>query len=240
MKIYLRILGYARGLSRRMMKFFIFAILGVLFSAGYLALIMPMLDVLFKKGGVPPIPKAPGNFELSTKFAHEFFEHHFIRIIHEYGPSTTLLFICVGIVVLMIIGNTFRYFERITASRIKVDVVKNMRVDLFSRVSNLHIGYFNDQRKGDLMSRFTNDMSEVESSVNNSLKSVLKEPITIIVYLGVMFYLNYKLTLFTLILLPLMGGLVAEIIRRLKKKARQSQEAMGRIVNILDETFGGM
>jgi subfamily B ATP-binding cassette protein MsbA len=240
MKIYVRILGYARGLSRRMVKFFVFAIFGVLFSAGYLALIMPMLDVLFKRGGVPPIPPAPGAFELSTKFAHDFFNHHFIRIIHEYGPSTTLLFICVGIVLLMMIGNTFRYFERITASRIKVDVVKNMRMHIFSNVTNLHIGYFNDQRKGDLMSRFTNDMSEVEGSVNNSLKSVLKEPITIVVYLSVMFYLNVKLTLFTLILLPLMGGLVAEIIRRLKKKARLSQEAMGRIVNILDETFGGM
>jgi subfamily B ATP-binding cassette protein MsbA len=223
-----------------MVKFFIFAILGVIFSAGYLALIMPMLDVLFKRGGVPSIPPAPGAFELSTTFARDFFNYHFIRIIHEYGPSTTLLFICAGIVLLMIIGNTFRYFERITASRIKVDVVKNMRMHIFSNVTNLHIGYFNDQRKGDLMSRFTNDMSEVEGSVSNSLKSVLKEPITIIVYLGVMFYLNVKLTLFTLILLPLMGGLVAEIIRRLKKKARLSQETMGRIVNILDETFGGM
>ncbi|MBL7840815.1 MAG: ABC transporter ATP-binding protein [Cyclobacteriaceae bacterium] len=240
MKIYLRILGYARGLSRRMTKFFVFAIFGVLFSAGYLALIMPMLDVLFKKGGVPPVPKAPGSFELTTTYAHEFFEYHFISIIHQYGPSTTLLFICLGIVGLMILGNTFTYFERITASRIKVDVVKNMRVDLFTKVSNLHIGYFNDQRKGDLMSRFTNDISEVESSVNNSLKSVLKEPIRILVYLGIMFYLNYKLTLFTLVFLPVMGGLVGEIIRRLKKKARQSQEAMGRIVNILDETFGGM
>lgn len=240
MKIYFRILSYARGLSRRMVKFFIFAIFGVLFSAGYLALIMPMLDVLFKRGGVPSIPPAPGAFELSTTFARDFFNYHFIRIIHEYGPSTTLLFICAGIVLLMIIGNTFRYFERITASRIKVDVVKNMRMHIFSNVTNLHIGYFNDQRKGDLMSRFTNDMSEVEGSVSNSLKSVLKEPITIIVYLGVMFYLNVKLTLFTLVLLPLMGGLVAEIIRRLKKKARLSQETMGRIVNILDETFGGM
>lgn len=240
MKIYLRILGYARGLNRRMVKFFIFAVLGVIFSAGYLALIMPMLKVLFNPEENAVVPPAPGNFELSSEFADAFFRHHFIRLVQEHGASTTLVFICLGIVVLMIIGNTFRYFERITASRIKVDVVKNMRVDLFSRVSNLHIGYFNDQRKGDLMSRFTNDVSEVEGSVNNSLKSVLKEPITIIVYLSVMFYLNYKLTLFTLILLPLMGGLVAEIIRRLKKKARQSQEAMGRIVNILDETFGGM
>lgn len=240
MKIYIRILGYARGLSRRMVKFFIFAILGVIFSAGYLALIMPMLKVLFNSGENPVVPPAPGKFEFSTEFAESFFNHHFIRLVHEHGAPTTLLFICLGIVLLMIIGNTFRYLERITASRIKVDVVKNMRVDLFSRVSNLHIGYFNDQRKGDLMSRFTNDVSEVEGSVNNSLKSVLKEPITIIVYLSVMLYLNYKLTLFTLILLPLMGGLVAEIIRRLKRKARQSQEAMGRIVNILDETFGGM
>lgn len=240
MKIYIRILSYARRLPRRMVKFFLFAVLGVIFSAGYLALIMPMLKVLFNPEENAVIPPLPAGFEFSSEFAEAFFRHHFIRLVHEYGPSTTLLFICLGIVVLMIIGNTFRYFERITASRIKVDVVKNMRVDLFSRVSNLHIGYFNDQRKGDLMSRFTNDVSEVENSVNNSLKSVLKEPITIVVYLTVMLYLNYKLTLFTLILLPLMGGLVAEIIRRLKKKARQSQEAMGRIVNILDETFGGM
>lgn len=240
MKIYLRILSYARGASRRMLKFFLLAVLGVIFSAGYLALIMPMLKVLFNPQENTVIPPAPAKFEFSGEFVEAFFNHHFIRLVHEYGASNTLLFICLGIVVLMIIGNTFRYFERITASRIKVDVVKNMRVDLFSHVSNLHIGYFNDQRKGDLMSRFTNDISEVEGSVNNSLKSVLKEPITIIVYLCVMFYLNYKLTLFTLILLPLMGGLVGEIIRRLKKKARQSQEAMGRIVNILDETFGGM
>src|SRR5690606_7016512 len=124
--------------------------------------------------------------------------------------------------------------------RIKVDVVKNMRMDIFSKISSLDIGYFNNQRKGDLMSRFTNDMSEVEGSVANSLKSVLKEPITLIVYLTVLFTISYKLTLFTLILLPVTGGLVAEIIKRLKRKAKQSQESMGRIVNILDETFGGM
>lgn len=240
MKIYLRILGYARGLSRRMTKFFIFAILGSLFSASYLALLIPMLNVLFYTKLDAVVPPAPAEFKLSGEYFRGFFNHHFLRLIHEVGPSTVLLYICLGIVVLMIIGNGLRYFERITASRIKVDVVKNMRVDLFTKVSDLHIGYFNDQRKGDLMSRFTNDMSEVESSVVNSLKSVLKEPITIVIYLGVLFAISYKLTLFTLILLPITGGVVAEIIKRLKKKARLSQESMGRIVNILDETFGGM
>lgn len=223
-----------------MVKFFIFAILGSLFSASYLGLLIPMLDILFKSNLVQAVPPAPGEFKFSGSYFREFFDHHFQRLIHDNGSQQVLLFICLGIVVLMIIGNTLRYFERITASRIKVDVVKNMRVHLFSRVSNLHIGYFNDQRKGDLMSRFTNDMAEVEGSVVNSLKSVLKEPIAITIYLIALFMISYKLTLFTLILLPVTGGVVAEIIKRLKKKARLSQESMGRIVNILDETFGGM
>lgn len=240
MKIYLRIFGYAPGLAGRLVKFFTYSIIGVIFSAGYLALVMPMLKVLFNPEMSKTIPKIPQHFELSKSYVQVFFNHHFIRIVNTYGAHTTLLFICLGIVMLMIVGNTFRYFERMTASRIKVDIVKNIRMDIFRSITNLHIGYFNDQRKGDLMSRFTNDVSEVETSVSNSMKSVMKEPITIIVYLVVLFSISYKLTLFTLILLPITGGIIGQLIKRLKRKAKQSQEAMGRIVNILDETFSGM
>src|SRR6188768_407885 len=240
MKIYFRILGYASGLNGRMVKFLIYAIFSVIFSASYLALTMPMLKILFDPVISSTIPPAPGAFEFSKDWGQAFFNHHFIRIVHEYGPHTTLLFICIGIVLLMIVGNTLRYYERMTASRIKVDVVKNIRMHIFRNITNLHIGYFNDQRKGDIMSRFTNDVSEVENSVNNALKSVVKEPITIIVYLIVLFTLSFKLTLFTLILLPITGAIVGSIIKRLKRKAKQSQESMGRIVNILDETFSGM
>ena len=240
MKIYLRIFEYAPGLTGRLIKFFIYSILGVAFSAGYLALTMPMLKILFDPEVSSTVPPLPETFEFSKTYAQEFLSHHFIRVVHESGPHTTLLFICLSIVLLMIVANTFRYFERMTASRLKVDVVKNMRMHIFSNMMNLHIGYFNDQRKGDLMSRFTNDMSEVENSVVNSLKSVLKEPITIAVYLAVLFTISFKLTLFTLILLPITGGVIGQIIKRLKRKAAQSQESMGRIVNILDEAFSGM
>ena len=239
MKIYIRILGYARRLPRRLVKFYIFAILGVVFSAGYLGLTIPMLKVLFKPEENATIPALP-DFSLTAEYASGVFDHYFISFVQQYGAHSTLVIICIGIIILMLFANIFKYLERMTASRIKVDVVKNMRMHIFSNVSNLHIGFFNSQRKGDLMSRFTNDMSEVESSVMNTLKSVLKEPITIIVYLSMMFAISFKLTLFTMILLPITGGVVAEIIKRLKRKARQSQESMGRIVNILDETFGGM
>jgi len=240
MQIYLRILGYAPGLSGRLVKFFVYAIFGVVFSAGYLAMTMPMLKILFDPKVSRVVPPAPGQFEFSKTWAQAFFDHHFIRIVQEYGPHTTLLFICISIIVLMIVGNTLRYFERMTASRIKVDVVKNMRMHIFKNITSLHIGYFNDQRKGDIMSRFTNDVSEVETSVSNSLKSVMKEPITILVYLIILFSISFKLTLFTLILLPVTGGIIGRIIKRLKRKAKLSQESMGRIVNILDETFSGM
>ena len=239
MKIYLRILEYAPGLAGRLIKFFIYSVLGVAFSAAYLGLIMPMMKVLFDPSvgtTVPPLPE----FSISLDFVSGFLRHHFIRVIAEYGRMDALLYVCIGIVLCVLVSNTFRYLERMTASRLKVDVVKNMRMHIFSNIMNLHIGYFNDQRKGDLMSRFTNDMSEVENSVVNSLKSVMKEPITILVYLIVLFTISYKLTLFTLILLPVTGGVIGQIVKMLKRKAKQSQEAMGRIVNILDETFSGM
>jgi len=239
MKIYLRILDYAPGLVGRLVKFFLYSFLGVVFSAAYLGLIMPMMKVLFDttvSTVILPLPE----FSMSIDYATSFFRYQFTRIIVEYGRMDALLFVCIGIIVCVMISNFFRYLERMTASRVKVDVVKNMRMHIFTNITNLHIGYFNDQRKGDLMSRFTNDMAEVENSVSNSLKSVMKEPITIIVYLIVLFTISFKLTLFTLILLPITGGVIGQIIKRLKQKAKQSQEAMGRIVNILDETFSGM
>src|SRR5260221_1875965 len=126
------------------------------------------------------------------------------------------------------------------ATKIRVDLVKNIRMEIFRKVSLLHIGYFNSERKGDLISRFTNDVNEVENAVMNSLKAVLKEPITVVVYFIILFKISPQLTLFTLLVLPLTGGVLAEIIKRLKKQATESQESLGRIVNILDETFSGM
>lgn len=238
MNVYLRILRYAPNLSPRLVQFFMYSTLGVLFSASYLGLIMPMLEVLFdnQPDEIPALPEAA----MSIDFVKGYFRHHFMRVIVEHGRMDALMFVCIAIISCVFLANLFRYMERMAASRIKVDVVRNMRMHIFSNVTQLHIGYFNANRKGDLMSRFTNDIGEVEVGVVNSLKSVLKEPITIIVYLVVLFAISTKLTLFTLILLPITGVIVAEIIKRLKRKAKQSQEAMGRIVNILDETFSGM
>ncbi|HEY0652161.1 MAG TPA: ABC transporter ATP-binding protein, partial [Chryseosolibacter sp.] len=241
MKIYLRILRYAPNLVPRLIKFLITSVLGIIFSVANIALVIPMMNTLFgyqekKPVGTPVLPE----FSLSVDYIVDTFNYYFVKIIQEHGANDAMLFICVAIIASVLLTNLFRYMERMTASRIRVDVVKNMRMHFSENVTKLHIGFFNSNRKGDLISRFTNDMLEVESAVVNSLKFVMKEPITIIVYFAVLFFISVKLTLFTLILLPITGGILAEIIKRLKKKAVQSQESVGRMVNVLDETFAGM
>lgn len=198
-------------------------------------MIQPMLEILFDQKQAVNTVANSGPFG----FIKEAFETRFTAIVQEYGRVDTLMIICFGIVCLVFLSNLFRYLERMTASRVKVDVVKNMRMDIFRRTSAMHIGFFSDQRKGDLLSRFTNDISEVEGAVVNGLKA-FKEPITLIAFILALFSISTSLTLITLIVLPLTGGVISEIIRRLRKKATQSQESMGRIVNILDETFSSM
>ena len=238
MKIFFRILAYAPRINFRLAQFFIFAVLAVLFNAVYLGLIQPLIDILFKEAEIKAAPYP--EFSLSLDYLKAFYNFHYMNVFTEYGSLRALLFICILIVAFVFLSNLFRYLERLTASKVRVDVVKNIRMQIFDRVSRMHIGFFNDQRKGDLISRFTNDVSEVEGAVVNGLKSVFKEPITLAVFMAILFSISVKLTLFTLVVLPVTGGIISEIVRRLKKKAKLSQETLGRIVNILDETFSGM
>jgi ATP-binding cassette, subfamily B, bacterial MsbA len=240
MNTFFRILSYANKLRSRLILFFGFSILGIIFGAFNIVLVMPMLDTLFNQTeNVTLIPALPA-FALSTEYVIGVFNHYFLQIVVNHGALNSLLFVCALIVCCVILANLFRYLERVMATKIRVDLVKNIRMDIFKKVTQLHIGYFNNERKGDLISRFTNDVNEVENSVMNSLKAVMKEPITIVVYFFVLFTISPQLFLFTLLVLPVTGGVLAEIIKRLKKQATQSQESLGRILNILDETFSGM
>jgi subfamily B ATP-binding cassette protein MsbA len=127
-----------------------------------------------------------------------------------------------------------------TASKLRVDITKNLRAHIFANTTRLQIGFFNSTRKGDLISRFTSDIQEVDTAVSNGLKTVFKEPLAILVTFGMLFLISVKFTFISLLMLPIVGGVIGTIVRQLKSKAIKSQEAMGRIVNILDETFAGM
>jgi len=239
MKDFFRVLKYSNKLVSRLIQFFGFSLLGTVFGAVTIVVAIPMLNILFDKVDNVVAPSVP-DFELSGTYVVSLFEHYFITIINSQGKSQALLFVCICMIATRLFGNLFVYIERVVASKLRVRVVRNLRNDYFGKVTNLHIGYFNNQRKGDLISRFTNDVQEVENAIVNSLKVVFKEPVTIIIYFIFLFAISAKLTLFTLVVLPLLGGVLAEIVKRLKRQAKQSQESLGRTVSILDETFSGM
>lgn len=239
MKTFFRVFGYARKLNLFIPQYMTYVILGSIFSVFNLALIGPLLSVLFKQRPAEVIAK-PESFELSTSYLKDMFNYQFSHIIELYGEKQALVFVCAIVLVSVLMTNIFRYLSAIISARIRLDVVKYLRMDVYNKVSRMHLGFFSSERKGDLISRVTNDVQEVEVSILNSPKSMFREPVTIIVFFIALFSISFKLTIFTLLILPTAGGALGYIVRKLKKTAIQSQESLGRIVNILDETLGGM
>ncbi|MEQ8926784.1 MAG: ABC transporter ATP-binding protein [Fulvivirga sp.] len=239
MKVFFRIFSYARKLRLYVPQYVTFTILSVTFSVFNLALLIPLLNVLFGQEETVVYAK-PEGFELSTSYLTDTFNYHFSQIIINYGPKEALLFVCGIVLVSVFCTNIFRYLAAIISAKIRLDVVKYLRMDVYDKVSRMHLGFFSTERKGDLISRVTNDVQEVEVSVLNSPKSMFREPMTIIIYFIALFSISVELTLFTILILPTAGGALGYLVRKLKRKAVQSQESLGRIVNILDETLGGM
>ncbi len=242
MKTYLRILSFAKPYRRYVPQYVIFALLSIVFSLVNFTLLIPLLEVLFNQVDEEKarnLSHAP-EFALNIDYVKASFNYYFFNIIDEHGKVGALVFVCSIIIVSVLLANVSRYLSELTLARIRADVVTNLRNRIFDQVSKLHLGFFTTERKGDIMSRITNDVQEVEFSVVNTLKVAFKEPATIIGFFLVLFAMSVKLTLFTIIFLPVTGAIISEVIKRLKKKATQSQESLGRIVNILDEVLSGM
>lgn len=242
MKTYLRLLSYARPIGGYLPQYILFALLAVIFGLVQLTLLVPLFDVLFNQVNQENVSaiQAKPDFSFSISYFTTYFNYHFLQVIESRGREGALVFMCLVLVSAVFLSNLFGYLSAVILAQIRANVVSNLRMNIFERVTQLHIGFFSNERKGDLMSRITNDVQEVENSVVNSLKVVFREPASIIGIFVILFYMSFKLTLFSLVLFPISGLIISEITRRLKKKAVQSQESLGNIVNILDETISGM
>lgn len=242
MNTYLRILSYARPFGRFFPIYITYAFLAIVFGLLNFTLLKPLFDVIFEQVDPASLEKfreMPA-FSFSVEYFTSMFNHRFLLVSEEYGKFGTLLFVCVIIVGSVFLSNLFTYLSGVVLAQVRAMVIKGMRMDVFQKVSALHIGYFSNERKGDLISKMTNDIQEVENTIVHSLRVVFREPATIFLYFAVLFFMSVKLTLFTMLIIPISGAIIGGITKRLKKSAVESQESLGRIVNILDETLGGM
>jgi subfamily B ATP-binding cassette protein MsbA len=242
MKTYLRILSYARPFGRFVPTYIFYTLFSIVFGLINFTLLKPLFDVIFEQVAPSDLEqyRALPSFSFSIEYFTGLFNHFFLTVQDQYGKMGTLIFVCIIIVISVFLSNLFTYLSGVVLAKVRATVIKGMRMDIFEKVAALHIGYFSNERKGDLMSKMTNDVQEVENTIVQSLRVVFREPLTIILYFSVLFFMSVKLTLFTILIIPISGAIIGGITRRLKKRAVQSQQSLGRIVNILDETLGGI
>jgi len=160
--------------------------------------------------------------------------------IHNYGPQAALKFVCLVIVVSVLLSNIFRYLSSRIMEDLRVHTLLNLRKTVFNNVMNLHLSFFNSQRKGDIISKVSSDVQVVQFTVTNTLQVVFKEPVTLIVYIVLLFAISVKLTFFSLLIIPLSGLIIAKIVKRLRQQATQAHETFANMLGYLDEALSGI
>ncbi len=202
-----------------------------------IALLMPFLDILFDKAKeVNSLPE----FKLSLPTVLEYFKYYLTQIKLEHGPQATILYVGLFILFAIILKNFFVYGALYIITPLRQNIIRDYRNKFYSKLLRLPISYFNNERKGDLISRFTNDITQVEWSVLMALESIFKEPISVVVFLAALFVASTKLTLIVFLVLPLAGIVIAGIGKILRRESKLRQGVLGNIVTHLEETIGGM
>lgn len=225
-----RYLGDYRG---SIAGYVVCSLLGVVFSVASISMLSTVLNVLFK--GEPP-----ANLKADASFVDRATHQFNTFLLARPDKITTLALICGAIVVFVVLKNFFLYSAISILLPVRHSLIRRLRNDMFSRVLQLPIGYFTEQRKGDLMSRMTTDVQEVQTSVMSVMEVFIREPMTILVYLAAMVLISPQLSLFLLIFLPISGLLIGKIGSSLRRRARQQAEQQSDITSVLDETLAGM
>jgi len=238
MKIYFRLLSFARPLGLSLTQYIIFALLAIIFGLLNISLLIPLLEVLFGIESNTVESTTNPDFSFTISYIKDKFNYHFLSTVNEYGKIAALEFVCLMILATNFLKGFFRYFATRVMVFMRARLIMNLRESIFNRVSEMHSGFFSEHKKGDLASRMTGDIQEVENSVVNTISVVFREPATLIGYFVLLFIMSTKLTLFTLFVLPTAGFLFSKLIRRLKKQAAIVQVILGNMLSTIDEALG--
>ena len=239
MNPFFRLLSFAKPYGRYWPKYALFALIATIMGTLNFAFIAPALKVIFE--GVPTeILSKP---EMSDGMIHYFknlYNYYLSLIANSYGTMGAIYFV-IGIVLFAsLVANLFRYLSQRTLTSLRTNVIRNIRRAVYEKICHFSVGYFQDKRKGDILSSVSNDVAEVQGSVINSFQVIFRDPLMVIISLGVLFVMSARLTLFTLIALPVASLLVSTLIKKLRRQAKESQQIMGQIISIFEETISGI
>jgi subfamily B ATP-binding cassette protein MsbA len=239
MSAILQLLFYIKNYKRPVAINIICNILMVAFSVVSIPLLIPFLEILMQRDTTPPqLVKPEWAFNLIALKNWFYYQLYYLK--NTFGAERALIFVCIALCITFFFKNLFKYLALYFITPMRSGVVRDLRQRIIEKSLRLPLSYFSEERKGDLISRITNDVHEVEWSILNVLESIVREPFSIIGALIMMIILSPSLTLFVLILLVVTGGIVGGIGRTLKRDSGVLQQKLGDVVSIVDETLGGM
>ncbi len=237
MNTYFRLLQYAKPYKWLIPQYFVYTLLFVLFSIVNLAVLAPLLNLLFK-------PASTAAAETTSVDSNPWSLEQFYTYLNEFIATQTkedaLYTICLILIISVVFANLFNYLTLMLQAKARTNAVTNLRNSVFNRITELDMGYFTDARKGDLMTKVSTDVQNIEATIVNSLTVLFKEPFLIMGYFFILFFISAELTFYTLLLVPLSGSAISYIAKRLKRRAQFTQESISRLTNILEETLSGI
>ncbi len=239
MKQYARIFRYLRGYKSKIVLYFASTLCSIVFSIISIGMLMPFLSLIFND----PRPECAGcgatvksSSNTIIRFVNDYLNHSILT----NGKVKTLGIICLLMIFFILFKNLFLYLSYYVLNPLKNRIVNRLREDVYDKMLRLPIGFFNEKRKGDLMSRMTTDIGEVEGSLVGTLEGWIRDPLTILVTLAALFAISPRMTLFIIVLLPVLGLVIGRITRSLKKHSQEVANKYGETLSTLDETLGGL
>jgi subfamily B ATP-binding cassette protein MsbA len=238
-KTWFRLLSFARPYSGFIIPYVLLIVPAVIFGAVNFTLVIPLLNVLFNTFGDTQAANPPA-FHLSVEYFKSLFDYWFLYIVQTKGKYHALIFVCTVIIISVFLANFFRYFAQRVLTRMRVWMVYRLRKAVFEKITSLHLGFFHNRQKGDLMSVLSNDTQEIENSVVSTIQVFFREPLVIIIYFIILFMMSVKLTLFTLFFFPVSGIIIGTISKKLKRTADLGQHILGKILSQTEEAISGI
>jgi ATP-binding cassette, subfamily B, bacterial MsbA len=218
-------------------------VLSAIFNIFSFSLIVPMLNILFKINdkvySYIPLDSADGVMEKARAIGNNanWWLNQFIEV---HGASSTLLLLCVFLSVMTLVKTACYFGAAAVMVPIRTGVVKDLRMQLYDKILGLPLGYFSQERKGDIIARMSGDVNEVETSIISVLEMLIKNPILILCYFAVLIAISWQLTVFTILVVPVLGWLMGLVGKTLKKKSLIAQELWSDTMSQVEETLGGL
>lgn len=240
MKTYFRLLSFAKPIEKFAIPYIITTIFSIIFGTLNLALLAPLLQTLFSGKQTTCNTDQVSSVKPQLFDIMGSFKYYINYAIEHYGAWGALQYVCGAIIISALLANLFRYLSQRTMENLRVHTLLNLRKAVFNNVMDLHLGFFNNERKGDIISKVASDVQVVQYTVTATLQVVFKEPITLVVYMAVLFNISPKLTLFSLLIIPLSAFVISRIVKSLKAQAIASQQTYGNMISYLDEALSGV